>query len=309
MLWGVNGISYIILLAKSDGSFSANTVEGAPITYQILTKDETSRTGTVRIVYGPGPVYSGTLTLPSSVTYDGITYTVTEIGYGALNTHKKVTQIILPSYLEKIEDDVLFNCQSLNCVISNNHNPPEMIDNAGYTSWGDTTVIIPLGTKQAYIDADFAIDDTDFQEVEFSSLSGKVVDENGNGIANAKVTIFNDSGYQESVYTDSKGGYSFNNYFVNSEFVNSYVENGCNSIRVEKDGYTEYISKIDITEDDITNFNIVMSRIPFNVFGAYNVSNNPQTGDSSQYVIYIAFGCMLMAILAAGCLVVAKKKS
>ncbi len=252
---------YMIPLATSDGGFSSDTVEGAPITYQILTKDETNKTGTVRVVYGPGSLWNESITIPDTVTHDGITYTVTEIGDNAFCRHYNTTSVSLPSGLETVDIGVFSLSLGIG-IISNNQIPPKCVNEYGLAV-AQPTVYIPAGTKQAYIDAGWSSEDiVTFKEVNFSSLSGKVVDENGNGIADAKVTIYNDSGYQESVYTDSDGKYSFNNYFLNSEFVNSYVENGCNKIRIEKAGYSEYVIDLGLFEGNITNIGVTLSTAP-----------------------------------------------
>lgn len=309
---------YMVALAEYDGGFSANTIEGASITYQILTKDETSRTGTVRIVYGPGSLYDGSITLPNTVTYDGITYTVTEIGDYAFADLLILTSITLPSSLENIGESSFFNNIFL-YIISNYEIPAQATDSIIVGSSG-SHIYIPVGAKQAYINAGWP--GHKLIEIGFYSISGKVVDENGNGISDVMLTISNDDGYAESMHTDSDGNYDFTNCIGNKSYT----------IKAQKDGYTESVANIDLAESDVTDFDIVITSlypdipegdnlpdsptVPTNnpvtpTNNANNpqtsINNTPQTGYSSQYVIYIAFGCMLMAILAAGCLVIKKK--
>lgn len=347
-----------IPLANSNKGFSVNTSEGEPITYEILTKDDNSKTGTVRIVYGSDPLYNGLLTLPNAVMYDGIDYTVTEIGVSAFDSYKSIKlnslpqnikyigkyaflscenieltslpnnlemidqrafaycnsleSIIIPSSLKKIGEAAFRCCLNLSRVISNNKIPAEL-ENDVFIENDLTKVYIPSGMTQAYIDANWP---EDLLEEAFFGVSGKVVDESGNGIADAKVTIYNDSGYKESVYTDSDGNYSFENY----------AENGLYTIKVEKTGYTVSFRNIEIKGSNINNFNIVMTSVSSNVpedgnllpsthtddsneanITQTSINNTPQMGDNAQYVIYIAFGCMLIAIMVAGILVIKKK--
>jgi len=61
--------------------------------------------------------YSGltTATIPASVSYNGITYSVTSIGESAFN-HSKLTTITIPNTITSIGDEAFYGCSSLTSI-------------------------------------------------------------------------------------------------------------------------------------------------------------------------------------------------
>jgi hypothetical protein len=59
---------------------------------------------------------SGAVTIPSEVTIDGVTYTVTEIDYSAFMNCSGLTSVDIPSTVTKISDAAFKNCSSLTNV-------------------------------------------------------------------------------------------------------------------------------------------------------------------------------------------------
>ena len=53
----------------------------------------------------PSSDYTGAITIPSTVTYGGVTYAVTCIGYGAFYECDGLTSIILPSSVTRIDNN------------------------------------------------------------------------------------------------------------------------------------------------------------------------------------------------------------
>lgn len=54
--------------------------------------------------------YSGEINVPSIVTYEGNTYTVTAVGYGAFGGSRNDIYVTLPTTIRRIEDDAFFEC-------------------------------------------------------------------------------------------------------------------------------------------------------------------------------------------------------
>ena len=79
----------------------------------------TSKTGlTVEVTsyfvnYG---VYSGSITIPNSVAYEGKTYSVTRIGEKAFYDCKELTSITLPNSVTSIGEGAFFDCTSLTSI-------------------------------------------------------------------------------------------------------------------------------------------------------------------------------------------------
>ena len=70
---------------------------------------------TVKVTRG-NTKYSGDITIPSSVTYNGITYAVTGIGYQAFDNCSSLTSVTIPSSVTSIGSDAFSFCSSLTSV-------------------------------------------------------------------------------------------------------------------------------------------------------------------------------------------------
>lgn len=110
-----------------------------------------------------------------------------------------------------------------------------------------------------------------------SSVSGKVVDENGAGIADAAITLYSDNLDPLSTTTDNEGNYAFENIFIRDY-----------SAKVVKDGYqTIYGETVTPVAGETTthDFTLMVKAIPdyYNYFDNGNVSSienlagNPST--------------------------------
>ena len=87
-------------LSATAYSFSA-TYNGKTIYYNITS----SANRTVEVTYNNyGSTYSGAVTIPSTVTYNGYTYTVTAIGEEAFSQEGNLTSITLPNTITRIGD-------------------------------------------------------------------------------------------------------------------------------------------------------------------------------------------------------------
>lgn len=63
------------------------------------------------------PSNSGTITIPSTVTYSGITYSVTSIHDGAFQQHENFTSVSIPNSVTSIENFAFYECKNLTSVI------------------------------------------------------------------------------------------------------------------------------------------------------------------------------------------------
>lgn len=96
--------------------FSAVSPSGHTLYYNILNAREVELAypgGSSANPYAGFSMPSGALTIPSKVTHDGTTYTVTTLGHVALGYCKELTSIALPNTLILIGQSVFFGCSGL----------------------------------------------------------------------------------------------------------------------------------------------------------------------------------------------------
>lgn len=89
-------------------------------------------------------LYSGNITIPSSVTYDGETYSVTGVGYKAFRGCTELTSITIPNSVTYISEAAFLGCSDLTSV--NIPNSVNSIDEGAFCGCENlTSIIIPEG--------------------------------------------------------------------------------------------------------------------------------------------------------------------
>ena len=105
-------------IKAADGdTFTANTSEGIEMTFRVIS--ETEKTARVAIENGSPAIsqtVTGTVTIPSEVTYNNETYTVTLIGLNAFYRCYGVTSISIPNTVEAIGNYAFSDCTGLEAI-------------------------------------------------------------------------------------------------------------------------------------------------------------------------------------------------
>ena len=99
----------LLAVAASVGTMFAETVKIGGLYYYL---DDTNHTAEV---YKNRNV-SGEIIIPSSVTYNSVSYSVTSIGYEAFSSCTGLTSVTIPNSVTSIGDWAFYGCSSLTSV-------------------------------------------------------------------------------------------------------------------------------------------------------------------------------------------------
>ncbi|MCD7713878.1 MAG: leucine-rich repeat domain-containing protein, partial [Prevotella sp.] len=100
--------------------FLAENDDGITL-YYTITSEEGAEVKTVEVANNGksssgSTDYSGAIVIPSTVEYDGNTYSVTSIGARAFASHWELTSVIIPSGVTSIESQAFYDCEGLTSV-------------------------------------------------------------------------------------------------------------------------------------------------------------------------------------------------
>ena len=136
------GLLFLALVATT--ALWAEDFEVNGIYYKILT----DKTNEVEVTYRGSNFYdytneySGSVTIPSTVTYNGTTYSVTSIGYAAFADCSSLTSITIPNSVTSIGDYAFYGCSGLTSITI-----PNSVTSIGYSAFSScsalTSITIP----------------------------------------------------------------------------------------------------------------------------------------------------------------------
>jgi len=150
-------LTAIMMLASQ--SLFAYDFESGGIYYNITSYSD--RTVGVTYKNSNKNSYSGTVTIPESVTYLGITYNVTSIGWTAFEDCSGLTSITIPNSVNKIDSNAFWNCSGLTSITIPN-SVTEIGGFAFYSCKSLTDVSFSKGLTNIGVDAfSFCINLTD----------------------------------------------------------------------------------------------------------------------------------------------------
>ena len=84
--------------------------------YYDINGNEVTVTYAGEYYYDYNNEYSGNVTIPATVTYNGTIYSVTSIGYGAFYRCTGLTSVTIPNSVTSIGDIALYRCNGLNSI-------------------------------------------------------------------------------------------------------------------------------------------------------------------------------------------------
>ena len=92
---------------------------------------------------------SGDLIIPSTISYNGTTYSVTSIGDRAFYYCSGLTSVTIPNGVTSIGESAFYGCNGLTSIVSNAVVPPAL-GNEVFTNPNSCNVTVPCGSLEAY---------------------------------------------------------------------------------------------------------------------------------------------------------------
>ena len=105
----------LLAVAASVGTMFAEAVRIGDLYYNL---DATNQTAEVTYQYS---IYSGDIIIPSSVTYNSVSYSVTSIGSGAFRGCTSLTSVTIPNSVTSIGESAFWGCTGLTSPVYNAH--------------------------------------------------------------------------------------------------------------------------------------------------------------------------------------------
>ena len=94
--------------------------------------------------------YSGDVVIPETVTYNGITYSVTSLGWACFTYCSSLTSITIPNSVTSLGDCCFENCSSLTSIYMLPSTPPSTGSNMFYNAPLETVYVVDEDAKTAY---------------------------------------------------------------------------------------------------------------------------------------------------------------
>ena len=155
----------VFLLLSSGNLFAQETFTIGTFTYKVTTPAVGGNSGEVSVAKkGKKENPSGAINIPSTVTNNNITYSVTSIAKSAFADCKNLTSVTIPNSVTSIGNNAFSNCSGLTSVTMERSTPPTLANtNAFPTSNTGFKIYVPCGSKTAYTSA-----------TKWSSISSKI---------------------------------------------------------------------------------------------------------------------------------------
>ena len=117
---------------------------------------------------------SGTLKIPSTIKYNGVTYKVTSIGRSAFYECTGLTSVTIPNSVTSIGSSAFYGCYNLRTIYSYAATPPTMYRDT-FSSYKSATLYVPKGCVDVYKAASYWSDFYNIVEGNYDSGADDVI--------------------------------------------------------------------------------------------------------------------------------------
>ena len=102
-------LSLCLLLLTAIAGWAQTTFTQGDFTYTVTDEDAK----TVSIAEAEAATLTGAITIPSSVTYETVTYTVTSIADYGFGSNEDITEVTIPNTVTSIDEGAFYGCDGL----------------------------------------------------------------------------------------------------------------------------------------------------------------------------------------------------
>ncbi len=273
-------LKLLVLVACLSSALSATAYDfyvasnGQYIYYYIMSDNTVGVT--YRVGYG---TYTGNVTIPSTVTYSGTTYTVTAIlhdaFYGNTNNGTYITGISIPSTVTRIDEHAFTNQRNLSSItLPSNLQQLKALAFSGCSSL--TSITIPNSVT--------TIADRLFEDC--SSLTSVSM---GNNVTTIEYGAFRNTGLTEFVVPDKVTtieANAFQNCGSLTKFTIGKSVTSIGEYALAFNGTTTMYGQTALRAVDIYSNAVTPPTIQSNTFGTYD-SSNTLTNPYKRYTVYV----------------------
>lgn len=227
---------FVLMLMPLVASADKVWIDG--IYYDLNSPSEGAEVSRYR--YGTS-IYTGSISIPETVTYGGLTYSVTSIGMQAFYNESSVTSITIPNSVTSIGDEAFYGCSEITSIVI-----PNSVTSIGYDAFYSCSSLSSITVENGNTTYDSrrncnAIVKTSTNEL-IAGCKSTIIP---NGVTSIGVGAFNGCSGFTSIYIPNSVASIGNNAFYGcSDLTSIIIGVGIETIGVSAFSYCESLEDV-----------------------------------------------------------------